>query len=241
MLGHAVHHSIFIDFENPYYNAIGVLHAAQAAEVILKACIAAEHPLLIFAKLPKPENDDQAPLTLEALMMQGRTLQYADLPDTFWAATSYRVPALRTYRRFGELRNTIQHLAVPREDLSARTLEFLLDVVDPIIQEFWATNIFRHLQSDEGEEFRDILKQRGITYRGWMPIEHVSLDAAHPLWLFSPWQHAESKECIWVDEHVGGQLKILRDADYRRLLETETTPTEWTSEWRDICPSTRAK
>lgn len=36
MLGHAVHHSIFSDFENPYYDAIGVLHAAQAAEVILE-------------------------------------------------------------------------------------------------------------------------------------------------------------------------------------------------------------
>jgi hypothetical protein len=241
MLGHAVHHSIFVDFENLYYNAIGVLHAAQAAEVILKACIASEHPLLIFAKLPKPEHDDQSPLTLAALMVQGRTLQYADLPDVFWAATGFRVPALKTYRRFGELRNTIQHLAVPNEDLAERSLEFLLEVVDPVIQEFWATNIFRHLQSDEEDEFRDILKRWDIPYRGWMPIDHASLPASHPLWLFSPWRHTETEECVWIDEHGGGKPRILRDADYQETFRNNARPIDSTLQWRDIFPPKRLK
>lgn len=236
MLAHAIHHSIFSDIENPYYNAIGVLHAAQAGEVILKACIATEHPLLIFAKLPKPEKERE--LSLERLIKHGRTLQYADLPDVFWAATGFHVPAVKVYREFGELRNLIQHLAVPQDNLSDRTLKFLIHVVDPLIQEFWATNIFQHLQTDEHDYFMDALDEHDIVYEGWVPGSRSSLDTRHPLWLFEPWEHSLTKERVWVDDHLD-EVKILKAADYDRYLASGTAPIEWLSGWRTIFPSVR--
>lgn len=240
MLGHAIHHSIFSDVENPYYDAIGVLHAAQVAEIVLKACIAAEHPLLIFAKIPRPERERQD-LTLEDLMKRGRTLQYADLPDVLWAATGRRVPSLDVYREFGKLRNTVQHLLVPEDNLSGRALEFLIDVVDPLIQDFGATKIFRHLQVDENEYFVEALDRHDIVYKGWVPLGRGALDTKHPLWLFSRWEHSVTKERIWVDEHLRDQVRILRSVDYEGHLKTATAPTEWIHDWREIFPSTRTR
>ncbi len=57
-----------------------VVHAAHAAEILLKARIAQEHPLLIFSKLPKSLPTKDA-LTLIDLLENGRTLSYDELPD----------------------------------------------------------------------------------------------------------------------------------------------------------------
>ncbi len=54
-----------------------VVHAAHAAEILLKARIAQEHPLLIFSKLPK-SNPSKNNLTLIDLLEDGRTFSYEE-------------------------------------------------------------------------------------------------------------------------------------------------------------------
>jgi len=56
---------------------------ANAAEIIIKARIAEEHPLLIFNKLPKPTVRDGGLLGVGELLNEGRTLMYSELPDAF--------------------------------------------------------------------------------------------------------------------------------------------------------------
>lgn len=63
-----------------------VVHAAHAAEILLKARIAEEHPLLIFSKLPKIDHKKETP-TFTDLIEKGYTFSYAELPDQLWAAT----------------------------------------------------------------------------------------------------------------------------------------------------------
>src|ERR1700730_15763732 len=110
LLGRSIKDVTFAEMLNPYAHAMGVVTCAHAAEIIIKARISEEHPLLIFTKLPKPDPTEL--LDIGALMSEGRTLTYEDLPATLWAATGYRIAHLEQFRDFGRLRNTITHLAV---------------------------------------------------------------------------------------------------------------------------------
>lgn len=74
-------------FRNAFLEALDrqermcVIHTAYAAEILLKARIAKEHPLLIFSTIPKPNLQNSDPLTLSTLLEQGRTITYDELPD----------------------------------------------------------------------------------------------------------------------------------------------------------------
>jgi len=135
---------------------MGVVTCAHAAEIIIKARIAEEHPLLIFTKLPKP--DPTQLLDISALMTEGRTLTYEELPAVLWAATGYRVAKLEQFTDFGRLRNTITHLAVPETDLSGSVYRFAFQVVEPMIRDFWKTDIIACYE-DFGEEEEYVLEQ----------------------------------------------------------------------------------
>lgn len=136
-LAHAVQSSVFAPFENRRIHELSVLHAAHAAEILLKARIAQEHPLLIFERVPDPI-DDATTLTFEALVERGQTIQYQSLPTRLWATTGLRLSDLQLYKDFGRLRNSIQHFASPiGRDLSRETLAFIFGVLDPFINECW--------------------------------------------------------------------------------------------------------
>ena len=145
---HALRLSFYSTPENPRWPALSVLSAAHAAELLIKARIAQEHPLLIFEAVPKSKNDSR--LDFATVASEGRTFQYSDLPDRLWAATGARVPHLDEYKSFGRLRNVIQHFAEPNEDLSCRTSEFIFSVVDPFIGEHWGL-----FAIDYNEEYGD--------------------------------------------------------------------------------------
>jgi hypothetical protein len=78
LLGRSLEDVTFSEMLSPYVHAMGVVTCAHSAEIIIKARIAEEHPLLIFNKLPKP--DPTLLLDVSALMTEGRTLAYEDLP-----------------------------------------------------------------------------------------------------------------------------------------------------------------
>jgi hypothetical protein len=156
LVGRSIKDVTFAEILSPYAHAMAVVSCAHGAEIIIKARIAEEHPLLIFNKLPKP--DPAALLDVGALMTDGRTLAYEDLPAALWAATGYRIAALELFREFGRLRNVITHLAVPNTDLCDDVYRFAFQVVEPMIYDFWKTDIIRCYE-DFGEEEEYIFEQ----------------------------------------------------------------------------------
>lgn len=149
-LAHANWHAKFHSMENPYWGELSVLQAAHAAEILIKARIAEEHPLLIFETLPKIAKASDSQIDLEHLLENGRTYQYGDLPDRLWAATGIRLPGLDVYRAFGKLRNTIQHFTTPNNcSVSYRSSEFIYNVVDPFVNQCWGLYAIDYCEDHE--------------------------------------------------------------------------------------------
>jgi HEPN domain-containing protein len=125
-----------------------VVHAAHAAEILLKARIAQEHPLLIFSKLPK-SNPSKDALTLIDLLEGGRTLSYEELPDQLWATTGIKIEQLDQYRKFGRLRNQIIHFSMTNVNaLDTITLRYSLEVLDPLVESFWGRSVIDFIKND---------------------------------------------------------------------------------------------
>ncbi len=137
-LSHANHHAVYAPIVNPHWPELSVLQVAHAAELIIKARIAQEHPLLIFEQLPRPPQASKAHLDLQDLFQYGRTFQWTDLPDRLWATTGMSLPNQAAFYSFGRLRNSIQHFApVPKIDFVEETLRFEFSVIDPFLHECW--------------------------------------------------------------------------------------------------------
>lgn len=136
-LAHANWHASHMSFENAYWSQLSVLQAAHASELLIKARIAQEHPLLVFEQLPKASRGGE-PLSYQSLIERGKTYQYHDLPDRLWATTGIQIQKIETYRSFGRLRNIIQHFAPPgHANLSFETLNFIYEVIDPFMNTCW--------------------------------------------------------------------------------------------------------
>ena len=149
-LSHANRHAAYAGMENSLWPELSVLQAAHAAELLIKARIAQEHPLLIFEHLPRSAKSTRPHLGLEDLFTQGRTFQWADLPERLWAATGISLPNRKRFEAFGRLRNGIQHFAPnPNADASTETLKFIFEVIDPFINNCW--NLFA-VDYDEDDE-----------------------------------------------------------------------------------------
>ncbi len=137
-LAHANWHANYMSFANDSWPELSVLQAAHAAEILIKARIAEEHPLLLFEQFPRSTQVDDGYLELKHLFEKGKTIQYADLPERLWATTGIKLDDLDTYISFGRLRNTIQHFAPPNDiDFSEKTIEFIFKIIDPFINSCW--------------------------------------------------------------------------------------------------------
>ncbi len=134
-----------------------VVHAAHAAEILLKARIAQEHPLLIFSKLPKADPNKDT-LTLIDLLESGRTLSYEELPDQLWATTRIKIERIAQYREFGRLRNQIVHLSIANADtLDVLTLYYSLEVLDPLVESFWGKSVIDFITNDPHEHYNNFV------------------------------------------------------------------------------------
>jgi hypothetical protein len=144
----------------------GVLQAAHAAELLIKAAIADQHPLLIFSALPKSTKVDGSFLSLNDLFESAKTIQYFDLPEKLWASTGYKIEALELFHSFGKLRNCIQHFTTPDRDIRTETSQFIYQVIDPILEHFWNDFAICYVDLDgyEDDAF-DLLKARGVKVR----------------------------------------------------------------------------
>lgn len=165
-LAHATHHAMYYSMDNDKWSELSVLQAAHAAEILLKARIAKEHPLLIFEKLPKNLNNT-AYLEVEQLYEHGRTIQYSALPDQLWATTGMNVPNRKAFDDFGKIRNSIQHF-LPKQglDYGAISLRFIYEVIDPFIDECWGLNAAEFYEDMDGAPYLiAALVRHGIYFR----------------------------------------------------------------------------
>lgn len=181
LIGHAVEHALEVPFIPPFWHAFGVLHAAQAGDIIIKSCIAKEHPLLIFNKYPTSSRYPDQSLSMQNLLESGVTLNYSELPDRLWAATGYVIQEINIYHDFGKLRNRVQHLAVPNQNLPREIFMYICKVIDPMTRHFWKTGAFEEMiigedyidYLNEGNVIKDHLDRYGIVYNGYLPGSSV--------------------------------------------------------------------
>ncbi len=151
-LAHANWHANYLSFENDSWPELSVLQAAHAAEILIKARIAQEHPLLIFEQLPRSTQISENSLELKHLFERAKTLQYNDLPERLWATTGIKLISLEKYQSFGRLRNAIQHFATPlNTDCSMETVQFIYEVIDPFINQCW--NLFAVDYNEDHEPY----------------------------------------------------------------------------------------
>lgn len=155
-IARAVYDVTFSEMGRPHVHTMAVVGAAHGAELIIKARIAEEHPMLIFTQLPKSRRPDDQ-LSLDVLFDEGRTYSYAQLPEILWAIRQERIPAPEQYAAFGRLRNGMVHFGAPPErDLAVEVLRFAFLVVEPILKAFWDASIVPF-----AEEYDEIIHNEG--------------------------------------------------------------------------------
>jgi hypothetical protein len=133
-LTHANMHAAFLDPGSEHWPPMSILNAAHAGELVLKAIIASEHPLLIFRDLFGLDDSRAEELDLNTLLQRGRTHDFEKLPQVLWAVTGIRIPNPGCYERLRSARNAIQHFCSPNiEDLGGLSLEFIYTIVDPLL------------------------------------------------------------------------------------------------------------
>ncbi len=172
---HALRLSLYAGMDNDWWGELSVLNAAHAAEILIKARIAEEHPLLIFEQLPKAGLDRTGMLELRDLFEKGRTYQFNELPERLWATTGIQLAHADVYAEFGRFRNSIQHFAAPSANVDPRqkTLEFIFGVVDPFIYSEWSLFAI-DFNEEFGDHYEDVLSS--LVARNLRP--RISPDAA---------------------------------------------------------------
>lgn len=138
-LAHANYHASCYSPDNPRWSEFSVLQAAHAAELLIKARIAQEHPMLVFEQLPRSTKVSGSFIDIKDLFEQGRTIQWTGLPEQLWATTGIKLQNTDLFYNFGRLRNGIQHFAPSPQlmNLGEITLRFVFEVIDPFIHECW--------------------------------------------------------------------------------------------------------
>lgn len=128
-------HAVYFDPDNEHWGQMGVLHAALAGELFLKAIIAKEHPLLIFRDLYHLDQPQNVDISLNEIIENGRTYNFEHLPRLLWVTTGERIADPSSFEKLRKARNSIQHFCLPDDvDLRGLSLEFLYNNIDPLIR-----------------------------------------------------------------------------------------------------------
>lgn len=203
-----------------------VVHAAHAAEILLKARIAQEHPLLIFSKLPKASSN-QGTLTMVDLLEKGRTLSYEELPDQLWATTGIKLDKAEQYNKFGRLRNQLIHLAMPTnsERMDELTIHYSLEVLDPLIEQFWGRSVIDFITKDP--DYYASFVQTGLLedlLRKILRIDQIDQRLRRLL--------GDNSEKAWkkLNEHLNGQYEFATDEEWQNWNNSKTNK-EWEADY----------
>lgn len=144
----------------------GVLQTAQAAELLIKAAIALQHPLLIFSSLPKSNAVNGELLSIEDVFESAKTIQYSDSPEKLWAVTGFKIPDITIYNQFGNLRNAIQHFGVPDKDIRLESAIYIYKIIDPLLCHFWDDFAVNYVDVTEAkDDIFELLAAKNIVAR----------------------------------------------------------------------------
>lgn len=146
MVAKGVINTTFSEYGNPYSHAMGLVQVANGFEILIKSKIVEEHPLLVFAKIPKEGNLKDGNIKFEDLIEHGQTIMYSELPERLWATTGYKIEPIALYNEFGKVRNQIIHFAIPDLSLSDITLTFTFTIIEKAINDWWDTTILEYAQ-----------------------------------------------------------------------------------------------
>lgn len=151
-------HSNRIEPQTDRWAELSILQVAHAMEILIKARIAEEHPLLIFDKLPKPTKNNEGEITDELsvskLSEKGHTIEWSSLLDTLWAVNNVNSIDFTEFRKFGNIRNSIQHFGIPPANSVVShltSLRFIYNVIDPFINECWGLFAIDYCQDFDPE------------------------------------------------------------------------------------------
>lgn len=126
--------AVYYDPGKEHRISLAPLAAAHAGELLLKALIAKEHPLLLFKNIGEKTTNDE--IDLEWLLKYGRTHDFTKLPSVLWATSGIKIPDMDSFRRIAELRNQIQHFVDERNsDVQFECLNFIYSNIDPMLNE----------------------------------------------------------------------------------------------------------
>jgi len=159
MIGKGLVNATFAEILFPYNQAMAIIHIGHGAELIIKARIAEEHPLLIFSSIPKSSSSVESKLGIIDLLEKGQTFGYAELPERLWAVTGDIVPGIDVYNKFGKLRNQIIHLAVPDERLADIALSFGFGVLEKLVNMWWDETLLSYAVSYDTEYLFYVFEQ----------------------------------------------------------------------------------
>ena len=143
IMGRAASEATFSEMMRPYAHSIAVGIAAHGAEVAIKGRIAQKNLLSIFTKIPKPADANHR-IQIEDLFINGRTLQFNDLPAALLKVTGIKIPNVDQFQKFGLLRNRIIHSGASDENLSPQILKFLFEIMEPLTRQFWNESIVKY-------------------------------------------------------------------------------------------------
>lgn len=124
---------------NPGGPILGVLQAAHAGELLIKALIAKEHPLLIFKNLHEISEGGIDEFDVETLLTKGKTHDFSRLPNVYFAVRGVKIPDSKSFQEIGKIRNQIQHFVEPENlDFQEIALNFIFKNIDPLLFENYA-------------------------------------------------------------------------------------------------------
>jgi hypothetical protein len=132
-------------------------------QLVVKARIASEHPLLIFDTLPRSNRTDTQ-LSVAELLESGRAIDYKDLPERLWATTGIRMAAAQAFVEFGYLRNKIAHFAIPRIYAGEATYRFVFEVMEPLLSMFGFGSVIPHAQAWDDALLEGYLQENVARY-----------------------------------------------------------------------------
>lgn len=116
--------AVFLDRGKEHRRSLAPLAAAHAGELLLKAMIAKEHPLLLFKNIGEKITNDE--IDLNWLLKNGRTHDFCRLPSVLWATSGILVPDLESYKNRGTPKSSAALRRCTRYQHSTGVLTFHL-------------------------------------------------------------------------------------------------------------------
>lgn len=193
--------AVYFDLRMEHRKFLAPLSAAHAGELLIKAIICKEHPLLLFRNLFERSTNEE--IDLQWLIENGQTHDFSKLPAVMWASLGEALPHKASYETIRRLRNQVQHFT-PSAGTSVDDdcLEFIYKNVDPLLNSHFG--LFAHnYHEDEFDDYviaclvrrqiefsispelelteislNDELKGSSKQYRSWLESQLVKIGKA---------------------------------------------------------------